>query len=245
VVHSKLSEGERYDEWVRVKQGKVKVAIGARSAIFLPFENLGFIIIDEEHEGSYKSDSNPKYNVREIGEMKCSQYGCKMILGSATPSIETYYRCKIGEIELITIENRVNGIKMPEVEIVDMRGELLNNNRSMFSRALYEAICDRLIKKEQIILFLNRRGYSTFVSCRKCGYVFKCNNCDISFTYHYDKKKLMCHYCGSVSDIPKMCPKCFSRYVKPVYLEWILIPLEVKILMRIFTTSLKIKKQIY
>lgn len=214
VVHSKLSEGERYDEWMRVKQGKVKVAIGARSAIFLPFKNLGFIIIDEEHEGSYKSDSNPKYNVREIGEMKCSQYECKMILGSATPSVETYYRCKRGEIELIAIENRVNGIKMPEVEIVDMREELLNNNKSMFSRALYEAICDRLIKKEQIILFLNRRGYSTFVSCRKCGYVFKCDNCDISFTYHYDKKKLMCHYCGSVSDIPKMCPKCFSKYVK-------------------------------
>lgn len=214
VVHSKLSDGERYDEWMRIKKKKVKVAIGARSAIFLPFENLGFIIIDEEHEGSYKSDSNPKYNVKEIGEMKCSQYGCKMILGSATPSIETYYRCKTGEIELITIENRVNGIRMPEVEILDMRKELLNNNKSMFSRALYKAICDRLAKKEQIILFLNRRGYSTFVSCRKCGYVFKCNKCDISFTYHYDKKKLICHYCGSVSDIPKMCPKCFSKYVK-------------------------------
>ncbi|MFL0195968.1 primosomal protein N' [Clostridium sp. WILCCON 0269] len=214
VVHSKLSEGERYDEWIRIKQGKVKVAIGARSAIFLPFENLGFIIIDEEHEGSYKSDSNPKYNVREIGEMKCNQYDCKMVLGSATPSVETYYRCKTGEIELITIENRANGIKMPEIEVIDMRKELVNNNKSMFSKDLYESICDRLVKKEQIILFLNRRGYSTFVSCRKCGHVFKCNNCDISFTYHYDKKKLMCHYCGSISDVPKICPKCFSKYVK-------------------------------
>lgn len=214
VVHSKLSEGERYDEWMRVKEKKVKVAIGARSAIFLPFENLGFIIIDEEHEGSYKSDSNPKYNVREIGEMKCNQCGCKMVLGSATPSIETYYRCSTGEIQLITIKNRINGMKMPEVKIVDMRQELLSNNKSMFSKDLYEAIYDRLIKKEQIILFLNRRGYSTFISCRKCGYVFKCNNCDISFTYHHDKGKLICHYCGSTSDVPKVCPKCFSRYVK-------------------------------
>ncbi|MCI1943853.1 primosomal protein N' [Clostridium luticellarii] len=214
VFHSKLSDGERYDEWMRIKRGQVKLAIGARSAIFLPFSNLGFIIMDEEQELSYKSDSNPKYNAREIGEMRCDQYGCKMILGSATPSVETYYRCKKGEIELIVLKNRADGAVMPEIKVVDMREELLHDNKSMFSRVLYEAIGDRLKKKEQTILFLNRRGYSTFVSCRRCGYVFKCSNCDISYTYHHNMGKLICHYCGSKIDIPKVCPKCGSRYVK-------------------------------
>lgn len=214
VFHSKLSQGERYDEWMRVKNGEVKVAIGARSAIFLPFKNLGLIIIDEEHEESYKSDSNPKYNARDIGEMKCNKYGCKMILGSATPSIETYSRCKRGDIELIEINHRADGASMPKVEIIDMREELISNNKSMFSRRLYNLIKDRLEKKEQIILFLNRRGFSTFVSCRKCGYIFKCNNCDISLTYHHNMKKLVCHYCGSSMSMPKICPKCGSKYVK-------------------------------
>lgn len=214
VFHSKLSPGERYDEWLRVKEGKVKVAIGARSAVFLPFSNLGIIVIDEEHEGSYKSDSNPKYNAREIGEMKCRINNCKLILGSATPSIETYYRCKNGDIELITIKNRADNAIMPKIEVVDMRQELMNNNTSIFSKKLYDAIEERLNKKEQIILFLNRRGFSTFVSCRKCGYVFKCNNCDISLTYHNEEKKLVCHYCGSSERVPNICPKCGSKYVK-------------------------------
>lgn len=214
VFHSKLSYGEKYDEWMRIKRGQVKVAIGARSAIFLPFRNLGFIIIDEEHEESYKSDSNPKYNAREIGEMRCKQYNCKMILGSATPSIETYSRCKNGDIELIEIKNRADGASMPEMEVVDMRQELINNNKSVFSKRLYELIYDRLKKKEQIILFLNRRGFSTFVSCRKCGYIFKCKNCDISLTYHRNIGKLVCHYCGNKIDVPKLCPRCGSRYVK-------------------------------
>ncbi|MCI1716244.1 primosomal protein N' [Clostridium sp.] len=214
VFHSRLSDGERYDEWMRVKKGQVKVAIGARSAIFLPFENLGFIIIDEEHEESYRSDSNPKYNAREVGEMICRQCGCKMVLGSATPSIETYSRCKSGNMELIEIKNRADNAFMPEVEIVDMRQELINNNKSIFSKELHELIHDRLKKREQIILFLNRRGFSTFVSCRKCGYIFKCNNCDISLTYHRDIKKLVCHYCGSRMNVPRVCPKCGSRYVK-------------------------------
>lgn len=214
VFHSKLSDGERYDEWLRVKMGKVKVAIGARSAIFLPFKNLGLIVIDEEHEGSYKSDSNPKYNAREIGELKCRIENCKLVLGSATPSIETYYRCNRGEIDLISIRNRADGAILPQVQIVDMREELLNNNKSIFSKSLYEAIEDRLSRKEQIILFLNRRGFSTFVSCRKCGYVFKCSNCDISLTYHSNGGKLMCHYCGSSQSVPDTCPKCASKYVK-------------------------------
>ncbi|MCH5139087.1 primosomal protein N', partial [Clostridiaceae bacterium UIB06] len=214
VFHSKLSDGERYDEWLRVKMGKVKVAIGARSAVFLPFKNLGLIVIDEEHEGSYKSDSNPKYNAREIGDLKCKIDNCKLVLGSATPSIETYYRCDKEEIDLITIKRRADGAILPEVEIVDMRQELLNNNKSIFSKKLYEAIEERLKKKEQIILFLNRRGFSTFVSCRKCGYVFKCNNCDIALTYHSSGGKLMCHYCGSSQSVPHVCPKCASKYVK-------------------------------
>lgn len=214
VFHSKLSDGERLDEWIRVKEGKVKVAIGARSAIFLPFKNLGLIVIDEEHESSYKSDSDPKYNAREIGEIKTTLYNCKLVLGSATPSIETYYRCHNDEFEIITLNNRADGANMPQVEIVDMREELVNNNRSIFSRSLFEQIQNRLDKKEQIILFLNRRGFSTFVSCRKCGYVFKCNNCDISLTYHNLGESLVCHYCGSKQKVSKLCPKCGSNYVK-------------------------------
>jgi primosomal protein N' (replication factor Y) len=214
VFHSRLSPGERYDEWLRVKMGKVKVAIGARSAIFLPFKNLGLIIIDEEHEGSYKSDSDPKYHAREIGELKCRIYNCKLVLGSATPSIETYYKCEKEEVELITIKHRADGASMPEVEVVDMRDELLSNNRSIFSKSLYEAMESTLNRREQTILFLNRRGFSTFVSCRKCGYVFKCNNCDISLTYHSEDRKLMCHYCGDVHKVPSICPKCSSKYVK-------------------------------
>lgn len=214
VFHSRLSEGERYDEWLKVRQGKVKLAVGARSAIFLPFKNLGLIVIDEEHETSYKSDSNPKYDTREIAKIKSNIEGCKVVLGSATPSIETYYNCKINKIDLINLNNRIDGIKMPDVEVVDMRDELVNNNRSIFSRKLYKEIKLRLLNKEQVILFLNRRGFSSFVSCRKCGYVFKCNNCDISLTYHSKGDYLSCHYCGYRQNFIKICPKCKSKYVK-------------------------------
>lgn len=214
VFHSKLSEGERFDEWLRVKNGKVKIAIGARSAIFLPFNNLGLIVIDEEHEGSYKSDSNPKYDAREIAEFKRNISNCKIVLGSATPSIETYYRCGQREIELIEIINRADNSLMPKAEIIDMRDELVNNNKSIFSRRLYNGIRESLSKKEQIILFLNRRGFSTFVSCRKCGFVFKCINCDISMTYHIDGNYLSCHYCGNKEKAKSNCPKCGSNYVK-------------------------------
>ncbi|MCY6372356.1 primosomal protein N' [Clostridium ganghwense] len=214
LFHSRLSDGERYDEWLRVKNKEVKVAIGARSAIFLPFDNLGMIIIDEEHEGSYKSDSNPKYNAREIGELKCEIENCKMILGSATPSIETYYRCMKDEIELLTLSKRADGAVMPEINIVDMREELLKNNKSIFSEELYNGISNALENNEQIILFLNRRGFSTFVSCRKCGYVFKCDSCDISLTYHSNGNYLSCHYCGKKYPVSKICPQCKSRYVK-------------------------------
>ncbi|MBU3091593.1 primosomal protein N' [Clostridium sp. CM028] len=214
VFHSRLSDGERYDEWMRVKLGNVKIAIGARSAIFLPFENLGLIVIDEEHEASYKSDSNPKFDAREIAYMKCELENCKLILGSATPSIESYYRSTIKELELITINERADGAAMPKVEIVDMREELMNNNRSIFSKPLHEGIIESLSRNEQVILFLNRRGFSTFVSCRKCGYVFKCKKCDISLTYHNSSEYLTCHYCGEKEKISKTCPNCGSSYVK-------------------------------
>ncbi len=214
VFHSRLSQGERYDEWLRVKSGKVKVAVGARSALFLPFSHLGIIIIDEEHEQSYKSDVTPKYNAIDVAMMKSDIEDCKLVLGSATPSIETYYMCENKEIELIQLNERADGAKLPTATIVDMREELLNDNRSMFSNLLKQEISAVLEKKEQIILFINRRGHSTFVSCRKCGYVFKCEHCDIAMTYHSESKKLICHYCGSVKSLSSVCPKCGSKYVK-------------------------------
>lgn len=214
IFHSKLSDGERFDEWMRVKMGKVKVAIGARSAIFLPFSNLGLIIIDEEHEGSYKSDSDPKYNARDIGELKSDIEGCKIVLGSATPSIETYYNANRGQYTLITLNERADGAKLPFVKLVDMREELMSNNKSIFSNSLYEALNHTLNNNEQAILFLNRRGFSTFVSCRKCGYVFKCRNCDISLTYHNYSSNLTCHYCGAKQQVVNTCPRCKSKYVK-------------------------------
>lgn len=214
VFHSKLSDGEKFDEWLRVRKGEVKVAIGARSAIFLPFNNLGLIVIDEEHESTYKSDITPKYDTREIAYMKSQIQGCKVVLGSATPSIETYYKALNKEIELITINKRADGANLPDIKVIDMRQELLNNNRSIFSKELYSLMKESLSKKEQIILFINRRGYSTFVSCRQCGYVFKCDNCDISLTYHLKNNYLCCHYCGKKIKAPKICPKCGSKYVK-------------------------------
>jgi primosomal protein N' (replication factor Y) (superfamily II helicase) len=214
VFHSRLADGERYDEWLRVKSGKAKVAIGARSAVFLPFSNLGLIVIDEEHESSYKSESNPKYDTREVAELRCKQSNGILVLGSATPSVETYNRALNKEITLITLLKRADNAKMPDIELVDMREELVNNNKSIFSRKLYNNIKDVLNSGEQIILFLNRRGFSTFVSCRKCGYVFKCGNCDISMTYHHSGNYLGCHYCGTTQRISNSCPKCGSNYVK-------------------------------
>ena len=213
VFHSKLSTGERYDQWYRVKNREVSLVVGTRSALFLPFKDLGLIIVDEEHDRSYKSDMNPKYNTIEVCEFFAKIKGCKVVLGSATPSIESFYKALNGEYELVMINKRANNKKLPSVELVDMREELKNNNKSIFSRKLFEKINDRLNKNEQIILFLNRRGFSTFVSCRSCGYVFKCENCDISMTYH-NNGYLVCHYCGRREKIKTTCPKCGSTYVK-------------------------------
>lgn len=213
LFHSKLSDGERHDEWHRVRAGNAKLVIGARSALFLPVKSLGLIIIDEEHENTYKSEQNPKYQTREVAEFLSEIKGCKVIFGSATPSIESYYRAISGEMKLIELNNRVDKKPMPEMEIVDMRNELKSGNMSIFSRDLHNSVNYALSRNEQVILFLNRRGFSTFVSCRGCGYVFKCPDCDISMTYHKNGF-LVCHYCGKSAKQPKICPKCESKYVK-------------------------------
>lgn len=213
LFHSKLSDGERFDEWYRVKEGKASLIIGARSAIFLPAKNLGLIIIDEEHENTYKSDQNPKYQTKEVAEYIAKLKGCKVILGSATPTIESYYRAISGEMKLVELNHRVDNKPMPKMMLVDMREELRSGNKSLFSRRLYASMKEKLEKGEQIILFLNRRGFSTFVSCRSCGYVFHCEDCDISMTYHKNGF-LVCHYCGKTKKQPNLCPKCGSKYVK-------------------------------
>lgn len=214
LFHSKLSEGQRFDEWMRVFSGRVKVAIGARSAIFLPFKNLGLIVIDEEHENSYKSETDPKYNAREIAFMREDKKDCFVLLGSATPSVETYYYAKTGYMKILELNNRADGASLPKVEVVDMRDELASGNTSILSHNLRESLLQCIRDKEQAILFLNRRGFSTFVSCRKCGYVFKCKNCDISLTYHAHKNFLECHYCGYKERVSNTCPSCGSKYVK-------------------------------
>ena len=213
LFHSKLSDGERFDEWYRVKEGKASLIIGARSAIFLPAKKLGLIIIDEEHENTYKSDQNPKYQTKEVAEFISKLKGCKVILGSATPTIESYYRAISGEMKLVELNHRIDNRPMPEMKLVDMREELRSGNKSIFSRRLYASMQQKLEKGEQIILFLNRRGFSTFVSCRSCGYVFDCENCDISMTYHKNGF-LVCHYCCKTKKQPNLCPKCGSKYVK-------------------------------
>ena len=213
VFHSKLSQGERFDEWHRVSEGKVKLVVGARSAIFLPFKNLGLIVVDEEHEGTYKSEQNPKYHTREVAEYLSEISECKVVFASATPSVESYYYGLTDKYKLIELKNRVASKKMPKMKVIDMRQELKNNNKSMFSRELYEKISLNLKDKNQSIIFLNRRGHSTFVSCRQCGYVYKCHHCDISMTYH-NNGYLICHYCGTAKKIDNNCPKCGSKYIK-------------------------------
>ena len=213
LFHSKLSQGERFDEWYRIKKGEARLVVGARSAIFLPLDNLGIIIIDEEHENTYKSEQNPKYLTKEVAKFISEIKGCKYILGSATPSIETYYEALNGKLELVEIKNRVSNRPLPQMEIVDMREELKSRNLSLLSRSLYNEMKETLERKEQIILFLNRRGFSSFVSCRSCGYVFKCPECDLSMTYHKNGY-LICHYCGRAQREQKVCPECGSKYVK-------------------------------
>ena len=215
VFHSKLSEGEKHDVFKAIKQGKIRILIGARSALFAPFNSLGLIIIDEFHEGAYKSEMNPKFSAIEVGKYMALKRNITLVLGSATPSVEEYYRAKENEYELITIKERANKKPLPKIELTDMKNELNLGNKSIFSYKLQSEIEEALNKNNQVILFLNRRGYGNFVSCRKCGYVFSCKNCDISLTYHKYKNIGTCHYCGYEENIPKTCPECGSDYVKP------------------------------
>ena len=214
VLHSKLSVGERHDEWKKIKEGNIKIVIGARSAIFAPLQNLGLIIIDEEHDSSYKSEASPKYNAKEIAKKIAIQEKIPLVLGSATPDLTTFYNSKNGKITLLKLTKRANNSDMPRVEIIDLKQELANGNRSMLSYSLYTAIEKNLKDKLQTILFLNRRGHSTFIMCRNCGYTIKCKNCNISMTYHSYENKLRCHYCGYEENLVKVCPECGSDKIR-------------------------------
>lgn len=213
VMHSRLSQGERFDQWKKARDSKISVMIGARSAIFTPFENLGIVIIDEEHEHTYKSETTPKYCAKEVARVRCDNTNSILILGSATPSIDTFYKSQKGEFDLVTLENRVNN-SFPKVSVIDMRTELKDGNNSIFSKQLYESMENAFKKDEQVILFLNKRGASNFVSCRNCGYVCECDNCSVSLTYHSYNNTLMCHYCGKKIKNPKICPQCGSKHIK-------------------------------
>ncbi|MDE7287197.1 MAG: primosomal protein N', partial [Lachnospiraceae bacterium] len=212
VMNSTLSAGEKYDQCERAKKGEIDVIIGPRSALFVPFPNLGMIVIDEEHEPSYKSETMPRYHARETAEYLAKQKHASLVLGSATPSLEAYYRAKDGTYELFTLSRRLTGGALAPVSIVDLRQELRSGNRSIFSRKLQDLIEDRMEKKEQIMLFLNRRGYAGFVSCRSCGFVMKCPHCDVSLSQHMGGK-MVCHYCGYETAQPKKCPSCSSPYI--------------------------------
>ena len=214
VLHSKLSNGERFDQWNKIKEGKAKIVIGARSAIFAPIKNLGIIIIDEEHDSSYQSESTPQYDALEIARKIANEENIKLVLGSATPDTRTYKNALEGKIALIELTKRANNAKLPEVEIVDLRDELSNGNHNMISEKLKNEIQRNLENKNQTILFLNRRGFSNFIMCKTCGNVIKCKRCDISMTYHKDEHKLKCHYCGLEEHVPNKCPNCGSKELK-------------------------------
>ncbi len=215
VTHSRLTQGERYDQWKRAKDGEISIMIGPRSAIFTPFNRLGIIILDEEHEHSYKSEVTPKYLTKELAIKRAELSDAKVVLGSATPSVESYFEAEQGLYELVCLKERINK-QLPQVSIKDMRVELDIGNKSIFSQELYEQVVLNLEKKEQTILFLNRRGYANFVSCRKCGLVMKCDSCSVSLTEHRagPEKNLVCHYCGKALAHPKNCPTCGSVYIR-------------------------------
>lgn len=213
VLHSGLSLGERYDEWRRIRDGEALVVIGARSAVFAPTRRLGLIVVDEEHEPSYKQEDSPRYHAREVAQKRAELTGAVLLLGSATPCIETYYSAEQGLIDRYELPARVSGLEMPKVHIVDMRQEHAKGNRSLFSQALREAIGRHLDGGGQIILFLNRRGHSTFILCRECGYVMKCRHCDVALTYHFSHNTLRCHYCDFQTRPPDICPVCGGRQI--------------------------------
>ena len=216
IQHSRLSLGERYDQWQKIRKGEVDVVIGARSAIFAPLTNLGIVIVDEEHELTYKSEQTPKYDARHVARARCNINGALLLLGSATPSIETYARAEAGKIMLIELATRANTRPLPQVHTVDMRLELSEGNRGMISRALEEELVRAKLRGEQAILFLNKRGYASFLLCRDCGYVMRCPNCSVSMTYHRNDRHVICHYCGYSVPVPKVCPGCKGEHFKPM-----------------------------
>ena len=214
ILHSGLSAGERFDEWWRLKTGEARIAIGARSAVFSPVENIGAIIIDEEHDGSYFSESAPRYSTIEVAKLRAGHNGCKLILGSATPSVETYSAAVSGEYNLITLTERINGRPLPQITIADMRKEVKRGNNTAFSQALREELSATLEGGRQAIIFLNRRGYSHTVICMDCGNVLKCEHCDVPLAYHSEENCLKCHYCGAKYRMPRACPECGGLHLR-------------------------------
>ncbi|MFA5142641.1 MAG: primosomal protein N' [Candidatus Omnitrophota bacterium] len=215
VIHSRLTAARRFLEWRKIKDGRANIIVGARSAIFAPVQRLGLIIIDEEHETSYKQDDVPRYHARDVAEERARLNSCPLILGSATPSLESYYKSKLGEYKMIRLTKRVDERLLPKVKIVDMRMELATRRRiEVFSKVLLDAVADTLKRGKQAIIFLNRRGFSTFINCKRCGFVLKCKRCDTVLVYHFDTKKLICHYCNYEANPPDICPKCRSDYIK-------------------------------
>lgn len=210
LLHSALSDGERFDEWLRLLKGEAVIALGARSAIFAPIKNVGVIIIDEEHDTSYISESNPRYFTEDIAKYRAKYNNCKLILGSATPSLGTYQKAKEKEYTLITLQNRVNHKELPDMDIIDMRDEIRAGNNNIFSKVLLAELEKTIKEGNQAMLFINRRGFSSFVRCKQCGYIPLCENCDVSLTYHKDDNQLKCHYCGQQYYMLTECPKCHS-----------------------------------
>ena len=216
VLHSRLSAGERFDEWRRIRQGRARVVIGARSAVFAPCENLGVIVVDEEHEATYLSDRHPRYDAREVAAWRAENEGATLLLASATPSILSFAKARRGDYTLLEMPCRVNHRPMPQVTVVDMRREIENGNRSVFSGTMMQKLKDCMARGEQAMLLMNRRGYNSFVSCRSCGLTMKCPNCDVALTYHLSggDGRLHCHYCGYITDTPATCPECASKYIR-------------------------------
>lgn len=214
LLHSGLSAGERFDEWKRLFSGEARIAIGARSAIFAPLENLGMVIIDEEHEASYISESNPRYDTHDVAEFRARFNGCPLVLGSATPSTESYQRAKEGVYQLIELPVRANGRPLPPVQIIDMMGEIRSGNSGIFSNQLLADLANVINNKKQAMIFINRRGFSSFMRCRDCGYVAKCSDCDVSLVYHREDNRLKCHYCGKQYKVLNRCPNCKSENIK-------------------------------
>ena len=210
ILHSRLSAGEKFDEWLRLKNGEAKIAIGARSAIFAPLENLGLIVVDEEHDGSYEAENSPRYKTIEVAKKRAELSGAKVVLGSATPSVETYDKALSGEYYLAEMKNRVNGKTLPEFIVADMRDEIRRGNESVFSSALKQELKTCVESGNQAIIFFNRRGYSRQVICRECGYVAKCENCDVALNYHKDTGLLKCHFCNATYKMLRACPECGS-----------------------------------